>query len=52
MCVLGQCERDVHTGYNVPRFWQRPAALPIEHVQKIHGQPTILLMISAFVREA
>ena len=50
MCSQGLCETDVHTGRTVPRWWQRPPGASLGDVQLADGQPTILVMISAYVR--
>jgi hypothetical protein len=55
MCTRGLCERDELTDHIVPRFWQPPPRRTggdddarLREVQRLHGHPTILILVSAY----
>jgi hypothetical protein len=42
-------EKDSRTGLLLPRFWQPPSGLDLDaHVERVGGEPTILVMIASY----
>jgi len=47
--LFDQLEREPFTGALVPRFWRPPPGVDLDaHLERLGGEPTILLMISSY----